>query len=127
MMGRPSLTERLDAFDIHIEELLPAWSMAPVAAAYQALRGVSRIVAATFAVEVGDVRRFENPRQLMAFLSLVPSERSTGDTIRRGGLTLAGNRRAQRVLVDGACSYRQPDRPGADRSASVSAGGLGQG
>ena len=76
--------------------------MAPVVTAFQALRGVSFIV--------GDVRRFDTPRQLMAFLGLVPSERSTGDTVKRGGLTLAGNRRARRVLVEGAWSYRYPAR-----------------
>lgn len=84
--------------------------MAPVVAAYQALRGVSFIVAVTFVSEVGDVRRCDNPRQLMAFLGLVPSERSTGETVKRGGLTLAGNRRARRVLVEGAWSYRYPAR-----------------
>ena len=102
--------ERLARFDAHIEELVPSWSMAPLVAAYQAMRGVSLLVAATFAVEVGDVRRFDNPRQLMAFLGLVPSERSTGDSVKRGGLTLAGNRRARRVLVEGAWSYRHPAR-----------------
>ena len=75
--------------------------MAPVVAACQAMRGVSFLVAVTFVAEIGDVRRFESPRQLMAFLGLVPCERSTGDTVRRGGLTLAGNRRARRALVGG--------------------------
>jgi transposase len=56
--------------------------------------------------EIGDVRRFENPRQLMAFLGLVPSGRSTADSVRRAGLTLAGNRRARRALVEGAWTYR---------------------
>lgn len=88
----------------------PSWSMAPVVAAYQALRGFSFIVAVTFVSEIGDVRHFDTPRQLMAFLGLVPSERSTGDTVKRGGLTLAGNRRARRVLVEGAWSYRHPAR-----------------
>jgi transposase len=74
------------------------------------MRGVSFIVAVTFAAEVGDVRRFDNPRQLMAFLGLVPRERSTGATVRRAGLTLAGNRRARRVLVEGAWTYRYPAR-----------------
>jgi transposase len=94
--------KRLARFDAHIKKLIPAWSMAPLVAAYQAMRGVSILVAATFAAEVGDVRRFDNPRQLMAFLGLVPSERSTGDSVKRGGLTRAGNRRARRVLVEGA-------------------------
>lgn len=101
---------RLDRLDAQLAELVPSWSMAPVVAAYQALRGVSFIVAVTFVSEVGDVRRFDTPRQLMAFLGLVPSERSTGDTVKRGGLTLAGNRRARRVLVEGAWSYRHPAR-----------------
>lgn len=101
---------RLDRLDTQLAELVPSWSMAPVVAADQALRGVSFIVAVTFVSEVGDVRRFDNPRQLMAFLGLVPSERSTGETIKRGRLTLAGNRRARRVLVEGAWSYRHPAR-----------------
>jgi transposase len=70
--------------------------MAPVVDAYQAMRGASFIVAVTFAAEIGDVRRFETPRRLMSFLGLVPAESSTGDTVRRKGLTLAGNRRARR-------------------------------
>src|SRR5215467_843100 len=57
-----------------------------------------------------DARRFDNPRQMMAFLGLVPSERSTGERVRRAGLTLAGNKRARRVLIEGAWSYRYPAR-----------------
>jgi hypothetical protein len=79
--------------------------MAPVVEAYQALRGASFLVA-----EIGDVRRFDTPRQLMAFLGLVPAERSTGDTVRRKGLTLAGNRRARRALIEAAWTYRYPAR-----------------
>ena len=101
---------RLHELDRQLLAIVPSWSMAPVVAAYQAMRGVSFVVAATFAAEVGDVRRFDNPRQLMAFLGLVPSERSTGETVRRSGLTLAGNRRARRVLVEGAWTYRYPAR-----------------
>src|SRR5207302_10736078 len=81
-----------------------------VVAAYQAMRGVSFLVAVTFAAEIGDVRRFDTPRQLMSFLGLVPAERSTGETVRRTGLTRAGNRRARRVLVEAAWSYRHPAR-----------------
>jgi transposase len=98
--------QRLGRLETQLAELAPAWSMAPVVAAYQALRGVSFVVAVIFVAEVGDVRRFDNPRQLMDFLGLVPSERSTGDTVKRGGLTLSGNRRARRALIEGAWSYR---------------------
>lgn len=101
---------RLRRLDEQLLAIVPSWSMAPVVAAYQAMRGVSFIVAVTFVAEIGDVRRFDNPRQLMAFLGLVPCERSTGETVRRAGLTLAGNRRARRVLVEGAWTYRYPAR-----------------
>src|SRR3712207_9310441 len=65
--------------------------------ALQARRGVNLIVAVTFVAEIGDLRRFESPRQLMAYLGLVPSERSTGDTVRRGGITKAGNGRVRHL------------------------------
>jgi len=84
--------------------------MAPVVEAYQAMRGASFLVAVTFAAEIGDVRRFDTPRQLMSFLGLVPAESSTGDTVRRKGLALAGNRRARRALVEAAWTYRYPAR-----------------
>lgn len=58
------------------------WSMAPVVEALQALRGVAFITAVTVVCEVGDIRRFAKPRQLMAFLGLVPGERSSGETRR---------------------------------------------
>jgi transposase len=86
--------QRLHRLDEQLAAVVPTWSMAPVVEAYQAMRGASFLVAVTFAAEIGDVRRFDTPPQLMAFLGLVPGERSTGDTVRRSGLTLAGNRRA---------------------------------
>ncbi len=101
---------RLQRLDEQLHAIVPTWSMAPVVAAYQAMRGVSFIVAVTFVAEIGDVRRFDTPRQVMAFLGLVPSERSTGDNVRRAGLTLSGNQRARRVLVEGAWTYRYPAR-----------------
>jgi transposase len=92
---------RLERLTRQVAELVPRWSMAPVVAAYQALRGVAFLTAVTFVAEVGDVRRFDNPRQLMAYLGLVPSERSTGERVHRGGITKAGNGRARRVLIEG--------------------------
>jgi transposase len=83
--------QRLRRLDEQLAAIVPTWSIAPVVEAYQAMRGASFLVAVTFAAEIGDVRRFETPRQLMAFLGLVPAESSTGDTVRRKGLTLAGN------------------------------------
>jgi transposase len=102
--------ERLRRLEEQLGAVVPQWSMASLVAAYQAMRGVSFLVAVTFAAEIGDVRRFETPRQLMSFLGLVPTEHSTGETVRRAGLTLAGNRRARRMLIEAAWSYRHPAR-----------------
>ena len=101
---------RLDRLGAALAEIVPTWSMAP--AAYQAMRGVNFLAATTLVAEVGDLRRFDNPAQLMSFLGLVPSEHSTGDTTRRGAITKTGNRRARRVLVEGAWSYRFGARVG---------------
>ena len=84
--------------------------MAPVATAIQAMRGVALINAVTVVAEVGDFARFGNPRQLMAYLGLVPSERSSGSRVRRGGITKAGNVQARRALIEGAWTYRMQAR-----------------
>ncbi len=101
---------RRDRLTRQIEELLSTWAMAPVVAALQAMRGVALVVAVTIVAEVGDFRRFANPRQLMAYLGLVPSEHSSGSTVRRGGITKAGNALARRALIEGAWTYRMPAR-----------------
>jgi transposase len=101
---------RRDRLTAQIEGLVPSWSMAPVAQALQALRGVALVTAVTLLAEVGDLTRFDSPRQLMAHLGLVPWEDSSADKIRRGGLTKAGNAEARRVLVEAAWCYRLPAR-----------------
>src|SRR3954470_12398238 len=101
---------RRDRLEAQLRELVPGWSLAPVVAALQAMRGVAFLSAVVLAAEVGDFRRFANPRQLMAWLGVVPSEHSSGAKVERGGITKAGNGRARRVLVEGAWSYRFPAR-----------------
>jgi transposase len=78
--------------------------------ALQALRGMALVAAATLVAELGDITRFDNPRQLMAYLGLVPSEHSSGATRRQGGITKAGNGAARRMLIEAAWSYRFPAR-----------------
>jgi len=101
---------RRDRLEAHIEAMLPDWSLAPVVRALQALRGVALVAAATLVAELGDVTRFDNPRQLMAYVGLVPSERSSGGKRRQGGLTKAGNGAARRTLIEAAWGYRFPAR-----------------
>jgi transposase len=78
---------RRDRLTTQIEAMLPDWTLAPVVAALQTLRGMALVNAATLIAELGDLSRFSNPRQLMAYLGLVPSEHSSGGSVRRGGLT----------------------------------------
>jgi transposase len=74
------------------------------------MHGGALIVAVTVVAEVGDFSRFATPRQLMAYLGLVPSERSSGASVRRGRITKAGNAHARRVLIEGAWTYRMQAR-----------------
>ncbi len=97
-----------------IRRLLPAWSLAGVVAAIQSMRGVALLSAVTLVAEIGDFGRFASPRQLMAWLGLVPKEHSSGRKVARGNITKACNIRARRVLVEGACTYRLPARMGED-------------
>jgi transposase len=101
---------RVERLSRQIEDLAQNWSQAPVVAALQAMRGVAFIVAVTLVAEVGDFTRFRNPRQLMAYLGLVPSEHSSGSTVRRAGITKAGNALARRALIEGAWTYRLQPR-----------------
>ncbi|MBB4860754.1 transposase [Novosphingobium chloroacetimidivorans] len=104
--------ERISRIEAAIEEFVPSWSLGPVVRALQALRGVDLIVVVTFVSEIGDMRRFDSPRQLMAYLGLVPSERSTGNTVRHGGITKARNGRVRHMLIESAWTYRHPPRVG---------------
>ena len=103
-------TARRDRLEAHIAAALPDWSLATVVHALQALRGMALVAAATLVAELGDITRFANPRQLMAYLGLVPSEHSSGGTRRQGGITKAGNGAARRMLIEAAWSYRFPAR-----------------
>ena len=93
-----------------MEKALQSWDLAPVVEALMALRGVKLITAMTIMAELGDITRFDSPRQLMSFLGLVPSETSSGLTRRRGGITKTGNGHVRRVLVESAWCYRFPAR-----------------
>jgi transposase len=101
-------TERLQRLEQELQDQVTTWRLAPVVDALQALRGVQFTVAVTAVAELGDLTRFENPRQLMSYLGLTPSEYSTGERRRQGGITKAGNTHARRALIEGAWAYRYP-------------------
>jgi transposase len=101
-------TERLQRLEQELKDQVQTWRLAPVVAALQALRGVQFTVAVTTVAELGDLTRFENPRQLMNYLGVTPSEYSTGERRRQGGITKTGNTHARRALIEGAWAYRYP-------------------
>ena len=103
-------TARVDRLTEQIQQLLPEWRMYPVVKALQTLRGVSLVVSTTTIAELGDLTRFARPVELMSYLGLVPSEHSSGETTRRGGITKTGNGHVRRVLVEAAWAYRLPAR-----------------
>ena len=113
--------ERIERLEQAIRVAVPDWSLAEVVTALMALRGIDFISATAFLAEVGDLSRFRTPRELMAYLGLVPSEASTGDTVKRGPITKAGNRRARRVLVECSWSYQHPPRVGKEKQERVAA------
>ena len=91
-------------------QALPGWSLAPVVDSLAALRGIDKLAATVLLAELGDISRFDSPKQLMAYLGLVPSEHSSGPRRRQGAITLTGNGHARRMLVESAWSYRFPAR-----------------
>ena len=101
---------RRDRLTGQIEAMLPDWTLASVVAALQTMRGMALVNAATLIAELGDLSRFANARQLMAYLGLVPSEHSSGASVKRGGLTQVGNKAARRLLIEAAWCYRFPAR-----------------
>jgi transposase len=101
---------RVAAMEEEMRKALTGWTLKPVVEGLMALRGVDLVAAMTIIAELGDITRFESPRQLMAHLGLVPSEHSSGERQRRGGITKTGNGHVRRVLVEASWSYRLPAR-----------------
>jgi transposase len=101
-------TERLGRLELELHEQVQTWRVYPVVEALQALRGGQFTVAVTTVAELGDLTRFDNPRQLMNYLGLTPSEYSSGVRRQQGSLTKTGNTHARRALVEGAWAYRYP-------------------
>jgi transposase len=103
-------SQRVADITAQMMRVLPQWSMAPVVESLVALRGIDKLAAMVLLAELGDISRFDSPRQLMAFLGLVPSEHTSGGRRRQGAITKTGNSYARRMLVESAWSYRFPAR-----------------
>jgi transposase len=99
-------TRRVHDLDKAIASQQEEWSRAPLVKALQAFRGISLVTAVGIVAEIGDFQRFATAPKAMSFAGLTPSEHSSGDSTRRGGITRAGNRYVRRLLVESAWSYR---------------------
>jgi transposase len=100
----------LGALEAELVTAMAASPHAPLLAALQTLRGVGPITAATVVAEVGDLRRFAHPTQLMAYVGLVPREHSSGSRQHRGGITKTGNTHLRHVLVEAGWQQCRPPR-----------------
>ncbi|CAI2044319.1 Transposase IS116/IS110/IS902 family [Serratia fonticola] len=98
---------RLEAM---LREAVTEWRLYPVIEALQAMRGIQFITAVGLISELGDLTRFEHPRQLMSWFGITPSEYSSGGSRHQGSITKAGNSFARKLLVEAAWSYRHPAR-----------------
>ncbi|EOU6996525.1 IS110 family transposase, partial [Escherichia coli] len=107
------IEDRILQLDQEISRLLPEWSLCNLVCQLQALKGVGQLTAITLVAELGDFSRFSSPKQLMAFLGLVPGEYSSGNSIRPRGITKVGNSELRRLLYEAAWSYRTPAKVGA--------------
>ena len=99
-----------DTLDQEIETIAFADPYREPVGHLRCMRGIDTLTAMVLICEIGDVRRFASPRQLMGYLGLTVSEMSSGGTERRGGITKAGNARARRILIEAAWHYRHPPR-----------------
>jgi transposase len=98
--------ERVERFNGALNQALGGWRFEPVVRALMSLRGLDVLSALTLVAEIGDMGRFASARELMGYLGLVPSEHSSGATVRKGSITKTGNAHARRVLTEAAWNYR---------------------
>jgi transposase len=104
--------ERVTRLTVALSGAIAGWRFEPVVQALQVLRGIDQVSAIGLVAEIGDLSRFSHPRQLMAYLGLVPAEHSSGERVVRGSITKSGNAHARRLLTEAAWNYRFRPRVG---------------
>ena len=117
-----SAAAQVARFEAEMAARLAGWQRRKFVEALQGFRGFQMVSAMVIASELGDLSRFAHPRQLMAYLGLVPDEDSSGGRRRQGGITKCGNGHARWMLVEAAHHYRYP--PKVSKELSVRQEGL---
>lgn len=110
LLSIDQLSERLARLDAELAEATQQEPYREPVAWLRCFRGIDTLTAAGIVAELHDFRRFDSPRRLMAYVGLVPSERSTGERERKGGITKTGNRHVRRLLVEAAWHHRYKPR-----------------
>jgi transposase len=101
---------RVQRLSESLAQELEHWRMRPLVQALMTLRGVDQLLATTVVAELGELKRFARPRELMGYLGLVPSEHTSGEKRRLGAITKTGNTQVRRLLIEAAWNYRFPPR-----------------
>jgi transposase len=107
------IEERLRTLEQHIHRAAQDEGVATPVGWLRCFRGIDTVTALSLVAELHGIERFASPRALMASVGLVPSEHSSGQRIRRGGITKAGNTHVRRLLIEASWHYRHPPRVGA--------------
>ena len=106
--------DQIQSMDKQIYAAKSGWSLEPLVDGLMAMRGINLTSAMGFIAELGDLSRFSKPTQLMAYLGLVPSEHSSGNSRRQGGITKSGNGHVRRLLIESGWCYRFAARKSRD-------------
>ena len=99
-------SSRLQGIEKQMYAAKSGWALEPIVDGLMAMRGVNLVTAMGIVSELGDLSRFSKPTQLMAYLGLVPSEHSSGNSRQQGGITKSGNGHVRRLLIESGWCYR---------------------
>src|SRR5437762_2033184 len=110
LQGIATANERIERCEAGMHELLEKWRLAPAVRALMAMKGFQTVAAMILVSELGEVHRFAHPRQVMAYLGLVPTENSSSERRRQGHITKCGNAHARWLLVECDQHYASPPR-----------------
>lgn len=100
--------QRLDSLAKQVEQLAEAEPYKEIVGLLKCFHGIKTLTAISIITEIFDFGRFSNPRELMSYLGLTPSESSSGEKQKKGPITKSGNKRVRRLLVEVSWHYRHP-------------------
>ena len=116
IMAIDAAHDRVTRLEEQMQQQLEHWDGKPYVEALMAFRGFKVVAAMIIIAELGDLSRFDHPRQLMNYLGIVPGEESTGTKRRQGAITKCGNGHARWMLIESASHYRHQPKVGQELS-----------